>query len=412
MREILVGAILSIGGVFLGLTILIVLNKGWRESHARWHRVRRWAIEPKVLSFVHGDEASIRPQFPSGVGRLDRQVLEDVLLGHIQRVKGIERDRLQSAIDELGYVDRFLMQLSSRNWWTRAQAAEKLGLSGASRATQRLVATLEDPVPEVRIRSAKALGIIGGKAAMRPLIEALDNRSRWSTIRIADILSDMGLTVVSELTSCFPALAPGGKLAALDILGRVRSLHVAPWIRERLDDPDPDVRARACHALGAIGDQDADQQLRRALRDSTWPVRAMAAKALGRIRRLEAIPDLCEAMRDPEWWVRSNAAGALRVMGAPGTDALVFMLEDRDTFARHQAISMLEESGFLDEKVDLLARLDEGERREGEALVRRFLSAGPTGRIHERAASHRDATVRRTLRTMIEQTDGGREPTS
>lgn len=412
MRDALVFTILSIGGIFLGLTLLIVVNKGWRESHARWHRVRRWAIEPKVLSFVHGDEASIRPQFPSGVGRLDRQVLEDVLLGHVQRVKGIERDRLRGAIDELGYVDRFLAQLASRSWWIRAQAAEKLGLAGATRATHRLVAALEDPVPEVRIRAAKALGGIGGKAAMRPLIEALDNRSRWSTIRIADILSDMGLEVVSELMACFAALEPGGKLAALDILGRVRSLHVAPWIRERLGDPDADVRARACHALGAIGDQDADLQLRRALRDPAWPVRAMAAKALGRIRRLEAIPDLCEAMRDHEWWVRANAAGALRVMGAPGTDALVFMLEDRDAFARHQAISMLEESGFLDEKVDMLARLDEGDRSHGESVVRRFLNAGPTGRIHQRAASHRDATVRRTLRTMIEQTDSAKEPSS
>src|SRR6185369_11334999 len=98
----------------------------------------------------------------------------------------------------------------------------------------------------------------------------------------------------------------------------------------------------------------------------------------GRIRRKEAIPELCEALRDREWWVRANSAAALRAMGPAGTDALVAMLEDHDVFARHQAISMLEESGYLDEQVDRLAGPDGGERRRGEALIRLFLDAGPT----------------------------------
>lgn len=412
MYEALVVAIAIIGAVFLALTTLIVLNKGWRESRTRWHRVRRHALEPRVLSFVHGEQPSILPRFPGGIGPLDRPVLEEVLLSLVQRVRGIERDRIRKAIEELGYVDRFVGKLASRRWWDRAQGAEKLGLAGASRATSRLIAAMGDPVPEVRIRAAKALGIIGGKAAMKPLIEALDERNRWSSIRIADILADMGVEVVTELTTNFPLLQPAGKLAALDILGRVRSLHVAPWLRERVADPDPDVRARACHALGAIGDPDAGPVLRAALRDAEWPVRAMAAKALGKTRQLEAVPDLCEAMRDREWWVRSNSARALQAMGAPGRDALVWMLEDRDNFARHQAVLMLEESGFLDEKADLLAHVDAGKRAEGEAFVKRFLDVGQVGRLHELAANHRDAGVRRVLRTKIEEAAarGGGKP--
>jgi HEAT repeat protein len=412
MYESLVVAIVLIGAVFLALTVLIVLNKGWRESRARWRRVRRFRVEPRVLAFVHGDEASILPRFPGGVGRLDRAVLEDVLLDHVQRVKGIAQVRIRKAIDELGYVDRYLERLRQRRWWDRAQAAERLGLAGAARATDRLIAAMEDPEPEVRIRAAKALGTIGGKAAIRPLVHALDERSRWSSIRIADILTDMGVDVVTELTTHFPSLTPAGKVAALDVLGRVRSLHVAPWIRERANDPDRDVRARACHALGAVGDPDAGPTLRRALRDPDWPVRAMGAKALGKIRQLEAIPDLCETMRDREWWVRSNSARALQAMGAPGRDALVWMLEDRDEFARHQAVLMLEESGFLDEKVETLALPEAQARADGEAFVKRFLEIGQTGRLHELAANHGDARVRGALRTMIERSSAAGEARS
>jgi hypothetical protein len=79
------------------------------------------------------------------------------------------------------------------------------------------------------------------------------------------------------------------------------------------------------------------------------------------------------------------------------------MLEDRDNFARHQAVLMLEESGFLDEKVSTLARPDARDRALGEAFVKRFLEIGQTGRLHELAANHPDAGVRGALRTMIER---------
>ena len=77
--------------------------------------------------------------------------------------------------------------------------------------------------------------------------------------------------VVEELTATFPSLVLPGKLAVLDILGRVRPLHAAPWLVERLDDPETDVRARACHALGCIGDPNRAYELTRALDDPDWP---------------------------------------------------------------------------------------------------------------------------------------------
>ena len=401
-HRLLVLSIYLIGSVFVGLTVLIVLNKAYRESRTRWHLVRRWKLEPKVLAWVHGNEPSIRQFLPAPLGRVDRAVIEDILLGHVQRVKGIEQKRLRKAIDELGYVDRYLEQLGGRRWWYRAQAAERIGVAGSTRATPRLVAALEDEVPEVRIRAATALGLVGGRVAIRPLVRALSEPDRWSTIRMADILTQMGTEAVDELVDEFPKLNLSAKVAALDILGRARSLHVSKWLRERLGDPEPDVRARAAHAVGAIGDIDAGPLLRRALRDKEWPVRAMAAKALGKTRQLEAIPDLCEAMRDREWWVRSNAARALRACGPGGRDALVWMLDDQDNFARHQAVLMLQEDGMLDEKVALLSRPDPAERTAAEMFVRRFVQAGQIGRLNELSVTHRDPEVRRTLRRELD----------
>ena len=401
IERLLIVAILAIGFVFLALTVLIVANKVLRETREAWRRRRRRELEPQVLGWAHGDEPSLPRRLGGRVRRADRHVLRAILLDHLQRVRGIERDRLSRAYDELGLVDRDLAGLRSSRWWQRARAAERLGIAGASRATHALVRLLDDPSTDVRIRAATALGAVGGTAAMRPLIQALEEPSRWSTIRIADILSGMGRRVVEELVTLYPRLGLHGRLAAIDVLGRVHSLDAATWLRIRLSDDHRDVRARACHALGAIGDTDSGPALVHALHDPEWPVRAMAAKSLGRLRFTAGIPTLALAVRDREWWVRANAAEALRAMGEAGLEALDRMLDDRDPYARHQAVLMLQEAGVLDEQIDALAAEDAQRRQRAEALVRRLVGVGQLARLREIQAGHANPAVRLALGRLV-----------
>lgn len=401
MHDVLIGSIIAIGAVFVGLTVLIVCNKAWRETREGYRRARRRALEPKVLAWAHGSEPSLLAAIGGPVRRRDRDVLEQVLLDHAQRVRGVEQRRLSQALEELGYVDRFLEGLRSRRWWRRADAAEKLGLAGATRATGALSKAMRDDSPEVRMRAAKSLGLLGSEASVRELVHALQETNRWSTIRIADILTGMGRKVVEELTATFPSLVLPGKLAVLDILGRVRPLHAAPWLVERLDDPETDVRARACHALGCIGDPNRAYELTRALDDPDWPVRAMAAKALGRIRHTAAIPALSESLKDGEWWVRYNAAQALRAMNTKGLEALERALDSSDRFARHQAVLMLQEAGVVDARVGRLASDVEAERDRAERFVERLVHAGQLDRLRGLAAEHSDEAVRVALAAML-----------
>jgi HEAT repeat protein len=400
MQSALIVTVLSIAAVFLALTILIVVGKAWREFRDGWRRARRRALEPIILKYAHGNDTSILPALGGGIAKRDRVVVQAILLDHVSRVRGIEHERLCRALDELGFVDRFLTDLRGSRWFRRAQAAENLGLAGAKRATARLAASLADDVPEVRLRAAKALGLVGGRAAVLPLVYALTEPNRWSTIRIADILTNMGSEVVKELMEAFPAMNFHGKLAALDILGRIHALQAVPFLLSRLDDPDGNVRARAAHALGAIGAVDAAPALRHALADEAWPVRAMAAKALGRVHDLEGIALLCAALRDQEWWVRANAAEALRLAGPPGLEALEWMLDDADVYATHQACLMLEDAGVLDRRVAQLAGSG-ALRAIAESVVTRFVRAGQISRLRELKATHSEAAVREALSRLL-----------
>lgn len=401
MHAVLTWTIIGIGAVFVGLTLLIVVSKAWRDTSEAYRRLRRRMLEPVVLSWAHGDEESYvkalgRPRRPA-----DRAVLERILLDHAQRVRGVERRRLAGALDELGYVGGYLAALNSRRWWRRAEAAERLGLAGATRATEALTGAMRDEEPEVRMRAAKSLGLLGGHASARELVMALSETNRWSTIRIADILTGMGRKVVDELTGSFPDLNLAARLAVLDILGRIRPLHVAPWLVERFSDDEADVRARAAHALGCLGDPHHAAELIHALNDPEWPVRAMAAGALGRIRNAAAIPPLSKAVGDEEWWVRNNAARALRAMNARGREALEQLLDDPDRFARHQAVLMLQEMGVVDRRVEALAASDDAERERAEAFVRRLIRAGQFDRLRALGATHSRPAVRDALSRLL-----------
>jgi len=58
----------------------------------------------------------------------------------------------------------------------RLQAATALGKIGGPRATEVLIAALQDT--EVRAEAAEALGVLGDPRARAPIAAALDNESR------------------------------------------------------------------------------------------------------------------------------------------------------------------------------------------------------------------------------------------
>ena len=401
MYGVLVGVVIALAAVFVGLSVLIVANKAWREQAAARRDASRRRFESRVLAHAHGEGEVLLPSLAARIGRAERAVLEEIVLDHAQRVRGRSHERLTGVLEELGSIDALVRRLGSRRSWQRSDAAEKLGLSGAQRACDALIPRMRDEAPEVRLRAAKALGALGGTSSVRELVRALDEPNRWSTIRVADILSAMGRGVVDELVAQFDTLRLPGKVAVLDILARLRPLWLVSWLEARLDDEAADVRARTCHALGCIGDPRSARALVRALADGAWPVRAMAAKALGRVGRAEAVEPLARVLGDAEWWVRSNAARALFALGPAGAGALERTLASEDRFAREQAVLMLEELGKIDERVHGLASLAVGERDRALWFVKRLVEIGQTGRLHVLAREEPSATLREALAGLL-----------
>src|SRR5437867_3790012 len=394
---IVVGAV---GLVVISLTCSILLMKSWRQGRITRRRRKRRAIEPGLLRYLGSREGALERFIPMPVEGSLRAAVVELLLEHTSILKGEAMERITSALEQLGMVREEIGRLRSGSAWRRAAAAERLGLARSPLAVEPLAKRLEDPDEEVRLRAGRALGQIRGTLAVRPLIAALSEPSRWSTMRVAEILSNMGSEAEEELIRSYPDLAPKARVAALDILGRLRRPGSASFIEQRLRDEDPDVRARAAHALGQIGDPTAYRSLLEAMQDPEWPVRAMAAKALGRLRVPDSAPALALRLRDRQWWVRSNSAQALIELGETGTRTLLDLLDSPDIYARHQAVLMLQQTGLVDRYVDQLCRADE-EATLARRVVSRIAEMGRVDRLEELSRVHRFESVRETLAGIL-----------
>ena len=398
--DLLVQALYGLGGVLGFLFLFIVANKAMREMKERRAAVARQRLEPRVLAYVNGQGEHLSAQL-GDLGRFELGVVEEILLDNARFLKGNARARITAACEELGFVRRRLAQLKHPRWWKRAEAAEKLGAMKSPKSAPDLIALMRDPAADVRMRGARALGQLETRTSIKPLIMALQDPNRWAALRIAEILSGMGSAAVDELADSYATLPAKARVAAVDCLGRAKSLRAPSLLLKLLSDPDRDIRARAAHSLGLIGDPNFTPDLLKTLHDPEWPVRAMSAKALGKLGRPEAVGSLAQALKDKEWWVRINAAEGLKNMGEKGLAALIDALASEDRFARHAAVATLEGAGVVDRYVEKLASPEPAERELALAFVQKIIACERTDSLTQSATRHAQEKVREQLHRAL-----------
>jgi HEAT repeat protein len=213
---------------------------------------------------------------------------------HLRRLRardGAARARAAHWLSQRGSaraVEPLGRALGDRAWSDRWAAAAALGKLGNGRGAPFLAEALAtDQDVDVRCSAAWALGRIGGKTVVEPLIEAL---------RDAD---DSVRRVAVE------ALAEAGTPAALAALSR------------GLSDRHHDVRLAVVRALGAAGNGRSAAALIAALGDREWSVRSAAADALAALDDSSALPALREALAGSDLAARLAAAEALGRIGDP-----------------------------------------------------------------------------------------------
>ena len=227
---------------------------------------------------------------------------------------------------------------------------------------------------------------MGAEGLLDEVLAALsEGETVFSQGALADVLLDSGPDSVTELRTLLgDPRHPRRRRLIVVVLGELRASDAVPELVAALSDPDEELCARACHALGKIGDPESAGPLAAVAIDGghPWFVRTAAAGACGQIGDPRTADTLVDVLDSDEWYPRNAAAAALVQLGDAGLAAVCSRVNSLEPESIAHYWGMLDAAGHTEATI---VRAAAGERR-----VRRFVTAaaraGATARLEELAA--------------------------
>jgi aminopeptidase N len=224
----------------------------------------------------------------------------------------------------------------------RADAVVALGkIKGDDEVIAALGAALrDDKTWEIRALAADALGKVGGSAASKHLIAALDNaKEAWLRNRIVTALGNFKddpaimakLNSIAKEDSSYRARA-----AALQDIGRLKTPDAFATLEAAIaaDSPDNFLRNAALRALGPLGeDRAVPLLLQWSAVGKPVETRTAAINSLGRLQKdnKEITKQLASYLSEPRFSVRIASVYALGARGdATAIPALEALLKSDD----------------------------------------------------------------------------------
>ena len=376
-------ALLAIAGLVLlnlgtAIAVRVLLTyKRVRESTAR--------IRLRMREGVAAFAVEITDDLPRALTTFERRLLRETLLETAHELSGAARERLVSSFAERGFISEAERGLRSRMMLHRVRAAEVIGELGGLDTVPALRKGLRDREPLVRFACAHALTRVGAVGVLDEILGALaEGDDHFGQGAMAEVLLDSGPDSVNELRTLLgDPRHPQRRRLIVVVLGELRAFEAVPELTAALRDHDDELCARACHALGKIGDPESAEPLAAVAMDGArpWFVRTAAAGACGQIGDPRTAGTLVEALDSEEWYPRNAAASALVRLENVGVAAVCTRVSLLEPESVAHYWGLLDAAGRTEA---IIVRAANGERR-----VRRFVSAaaraGATARLEEMA---------------------------
>ena len=225
----------------------------------------------------------------------------------------------------------YIWRLRSQNGKVRANTVRALGELGDKSAVKPLINALSDSDSSVRSVATRALGELGDKSAVEPLIDALADSEVHVRGNAARALEKLGATKEQLLEGYLKALSNSDVKVrgnAARTLGELGDRKAVEPLIDALVDSSSEVRKNAARALGELGDKRAVEPLIDALANldsvsgdcigvnANVNVCVAAASALGELGDRRAVEPLINALAESSSDVRKSAARALEKLGA------------------------------------------------------------------------------------------------
>lgn len=309
---------------------MAALALGWKANHAAVDGLLRLLADPDCM--VRGDAAA-------ALGDIGNRDAVDGLASHLQRgtsLRGTATDAPVVETSRCGCHGTDSCELSEVTW--------ALGALRDDTAVDVLTSVLDAPESDISCWAAGALAEIGSARARDALAERLDATDPARVQVARSLAKARDPSVFSTLEEMLRHDQPDTRHDAILGLKDLGGRAAVRLLLRALDDPESWVREAAVGALGSLRARRATRSLMALVAQESHTSRlwAQAVEALGQIRAREAVPMLLGKVRNHRYYVVS----ALASIGDPrAVPVLVAALRHRDKELRVKAARALGRMG-------------------------------------------------------------------
>jgi HEAT repeat protein len=330
------------------------------------------SLAPLLTAFRRKDESGEnRAAIMTALGALGHPQAVAFLRGEVQR-RWAQEDlrpvafralwRSRHLLSRANLVEVVAGALASDNQSLVYDAVLRAAELRARECTKPLLALIEHPDPNIRNKAVYALGLIGDRRAVDPLLALLPGT------REARQLNNIAFALERIDKPAFYARIRGLvqhqqaiiRLNAAFVLGDIRAPEALPLIEQMLRDPSDRVKLEAIEAVAKLPLRPAATRLlERALQDRSEVVQAQAILWLGQTGTQTSIAALEPFAAQPETIRGENAIYAIhRLSGGKRTDLLYRLYLSKDHGRSQRAAIALGQAGDPRVRATLLACLE------------------------------------------------------
>jgi HEAT repeat protein len=303
-----------------------------RAARVLW-RIGAPAVEPLIAVLQErGSPAEMRAAAATTLGLIGDVRAIKALALVLKDDRYFVRQEAAVALGRMGApaLELLLEMAASSTPATREAAIEALGSAGTSRALDRVIEALGDQNQNVRQAAVRALGGSSSERAVPHLIAVLRDESSTLRAQARASLARLGQVAVQALIGALKDPKPSVRQLAAEALGEIGSRDAVVPLIELITTDQSGARAEAVEALGKIGDTSAIPPILSVLRAGSVAVRKKAVAALAKLRDARAFDALIAALTDQNEEVRQAAASGLGELGDDRSIAHLERLADKD----------------------------------------------------------------------------------
>lgn len=268
--------------------------------------------------------------------------------------------KIADIYDRLGLLDKYLLDLKQGSSWSkRANAAERLGNIGHSKAILPLVQLIQNQDEDWGVKNIaiKALGKIKDDQAIPHLIKGLGLPDQSTSPLLSDILVSFGKQALKPIIMTLStSKLESQRFWCAYILKQMKDSEAIPALLSALTDPVAKVRAQAARALGALNANEAILALNRALLEDPDPlVRNATAEALGALADDKSLVTLMAGLADADRETQWRLIDSIEKMGAKSLPFLLNSLKNGPQETKLLSALALERLGIVSNEIENLS---------------------------------------------------------